>query len=98
MVMAFFDSQWMVYTNYVPRGKTINAKYVIGALRRFLKTLKVKKPELVPGEWFLHWDNVPVHTAQKVQVFLAKKSIQVLPHPPILSRPRPCLLLLVSYT
>jgi hypothetical protein len=25
MVMAFFDSQGMVYTNYVPRGKTMNA-------------------------------------------------------------------------
>jgi histone-lysine N-methyltransferase SETMAR len=66
----------------IPRNKTINAEYVIRALRRFLKTLKVKKPELVPGEWFLHRNNVPAHTAQKVQVFLAKKSIQVIPHPP----------------
>jgi histone-lysine N-methyltransferase SETMAR len=26
--------------------------------------------------------DAPVHTAQKVQQFLAKKNIQVLPHPP----------------
>ncbi len=75
MVMAFFDSQGMVYTNYVPRGKTVNADYVIVALRKFLKALKAKRPDLVPEEWFLHWDNAPVHSAQKVQAFLAKKSI-----------------------
>jgi histone-lysine N-methyltransferase SETMAR len=28
-----------------------------------------------------HWDNAPVHTAKKVQRFLAKKKIQVIPHP-----------------
>ncbi len=50
MVMAFFDSQGMVYTNYVPRGTTVNMEYVIGALWRFFKALKAKKPELVPGE------------------------------------------------
>jgi hypothetical protein len=50
MVMAFFDSQGMVYTNYVPRGTTVNMEYVIGALWRFFKALKVKKHELVPGE------------------------------------------------
>ncbi len=82
MVMAFFDSQGMVYTNYVPRGKTVNADYVIVALRKFFKALKAKRPDLVPGEWFLHWDNASVHSAQKVQAFLAKKSIQLLPHPP----------------
>jgi histone-lysine N-methyltransferase SETMAR len=82
MVMAFFDSQGMVYTNYVPRGKTVTADYVILALRKFLKALKAKRPDLVPGEWFLHWDNAPVHSAQKVQAFLAEKSIQLLPHPP----------------
>jgi histone-lysine N-methyltransferase SETMAR len=82
MVLAFFDSKGMVYTNNVPRGKTVNADYIIGALRKFLKALKAKRPELVPGEWLLHWDNAPVHTAQKVMAFLAEKSIQTLPHPP----------------
>jgi hypothetical protein len=40
---------------------------------------------LVPGEWLLHWDNAQVHTAQKVQQFLAKKQIQFLSHPPPIS-------------
>jgi hypothetical protein len=34
------------------------------------------------GEWFLHWDNVPVHTAMVIHDFLAKKSIKLLSNPP----------------
>jgi hypothetical protein len=54
MVMAFLNSKGMVYTNYVPRGKTVNADYVIVALRKFLKALKAKRPDLFPGELFFH--------------------------------------------
>jgi hypothetical protein len=34
------------------------------------------------GEWFLHWDNAPVHTAMLIHEFMAKKSIKLLSHPP----------------
>ena len=34
------------------------------------------------GEWFLHWDNAPVHTGMVIHEFLAKKSIKLLSHPP----------------
>jgi hypothetical protein len=34
------------------------------------------------GEWFLHWDNAPVHTATVILEFLAKKRIKLLSHPP----------------
>jgi hypothetical protein len=33
-------------------------------------------------EWFLHWDNAPVHTAMVILEFLAKKRIKLLSHPP----------------
>jgi hypothetical protein len=81
MVLAFFDSQGMVCTNYVPRGDTVNVKYIIRALGTFLKNLRKKRPETAKGEWFLHWDNTPVHTAKVVQGFLAKKRIKLLSHP-----------------
>ena len=54
MVIAFFDVQGMVYTNYVPRGKTVNAAFILESLRRFLKACKAKCPEIAAGEWFLH--------------------------------------------
>jgi len=34
------------------------------------------------GEWFLHWDNAPVHTAMLIHEFMAKKSIKLLSHTP----------------
>ena len=82
MVIAFFDVQGMVYTNYVPRGKTVNAAFILESLRRFLKACKAKCPEIASGEWFLHWDNAPVHTSKSVRDFLTRNNIQLLNHPP----------------
>jgi len=57
MVLAFFDAKGLVYTNIVPRGSTVNAAYITKALGTFMKTLKKKRPEMVEGEWWFHWDN-----------------------------------------
>jgi histone-lysine N-methyltransferase SETMAR len=76
MVLAFFDNQGVIYINHVPQGATVNGDYIIKALKSFLKALRLKRPDLEPGEWMFHWDIAPVHTAEKVQ------QIQVIPHPP----------------
>jgi hypothetical protein len=67
MALAFFDDKGMLYTNQVPRGATMNADYIIGALKKFLKAHCQKRPDLSPGDWMFHWYNAPVRTAQKVQ-------------------------------
>jgi hypothetical protein len=36
MVLVLFDNEGLIYTNYVPRGKTVNANYIVEALSRFL--------------------------------------------------------------
>lgn len=82
MVLAFFDNKGLVYTNTVPRGQTVNGSYIVKALTQFMRRLRQKRPDLVEGEWFLHWDNAPVHTAAVVQNWLAARGVQVLPHPP----------------
>jgi histone-lysine N-methyltransferase SETMAR len=82
MVLAFFDSKGMVYNNYVPNGQTVNKEYVIKALQEFLRKLRKKRPELVDGEWFLHWDNARVHSAKAVQEYLTKRGVKVIEHPP----------------
>jgi hypothetical protein len=63
MVLAFFDSKGLIYTNYSARGTTVNAKYIVEALGNFMKIFKKKKPIMAAGDWFLHWDNAQVHTA-----------------------------------
>jgi histone-lysine N-methyltransferase SETMAR len=82
MVLVFFDAKGVIYTNYVPRGKTVNASYIKEALRRFLKVFKEKRPISSSQDWFLHWDNAPVHTAATVQDYLVKRGVKTIPHPP----------------
>jgi [histone H3]-lysine36 N-dimethyltransferase SETMAR len=82
MVLCFFDSKGLIYTNYVPRGTTVNANYILDALGRFMKIFKQKRPITAQQDWFLHWDNAPVHSAAVVQDWLAARGVQVLQHPP----------------
>ncbi len=84
MVLAFFDAKVLIYTNYVPKGTTVNAKYIVEALGTFLKVLRKKRPVMAAGEWFLHWDNVPVYTAATVTDWLAARRVKMIEHPPYL--------------
>ena len=82
MVMAFFDFRGMIYQLYVPENTKVNGEYVRDILRKFLRNLNLRRPELSEVEWFLPWDNAPVHTAKVVQEFLTKKNIKTIDHPP----------------
>jgi hypothetical protein len=53
MVLAFFDSKGQIYTNYVPRGTTVNANYIVEALGTFMKILRKKRPQIVARDWLL---------------------------------------------
>ncbi len=81
MVLIFFDAKGVIYTNYVPKGETVNTEYIKKALARFLKVFMAKRPIMASQEWFLHWDNAPVHTAATVQ-YLEAKGVKMLHHPP----------------
>ncbi len=67
MVLVLYDAKGVIYTNYVPKGKTMNAEYIKKVLARFLKVFKAKWLIMASQDWFLHWDNAPVHTAATVQ-------------------------------
>jgi histone-lysine N-methyltransferase SETMAR len=82
MVLVFFDAKGVIYMNYVPKGETVNAEYIKKALARFLKVIKGNRPIMSSQDWLLHWDNAPLHTAAKVQEYLAAKGIKTLRHLP----------------
>jgi hypothetical protein len=42
LILAFFDNEGLMYMIYVPRGKTVNANYIVEALSRFLVFFKRK--------------------------------------------------------
>ncbi len=82
MVLAFLNSKGLIYTNYVPKGTTVSANYIVEALGTFLKILRKKRPQMVAGDWLFHWDNAPVHTAAKVTDFMEARGIKLIEHPP----------------
>jgi hypothetical protein len=68
--------------NYVPRGKTVNANYIVEALGRFLMIFKKKLPNMAARERFFHWGNAPVYTAPIVKDWEAAKDFRLIKHPP----------------
>lgn len=82
MVIAFFDAKGLIYTNIVPKGKTVNAAYIVKTLGRFLVNLRQKRPQLAEQGFRFHWDNAPVHTAAVVKNWFAAHAIQLLEHAP----------------
>jgi hypothetical protein len=80
-VLAFFDNKGKVYTNYVPRGMTVNEDYIVGALKKCLKALHQKWPDLVPREWiFLQDQGSGSHPTENAGI-PGQKSPQLVPHP-----------------
>ena len=57
----------------VPRGTTVNAEYIVGALKTYLRRLRPERLQMVKEGFILHWDNATVHTARIVTIFLATK-------------------------
>jgi histone-lysine N-methyltransferase SETMAR len=82
MVLVFFEAKGVIYTNFVPKGETDNASYIRTALARFLKVFRQKQLIMAAQDWWLYWDNAPVHTAATVADFLAAKGMKIVPHPP----------------
>jgi hypothetical protein len=60
MVLVFFEAKGLIYTNFVPKGETVNATYIRTALTRFLKVFRQKRPIMVEQECWLHWDSAPL--------------------------------------
>jgi histone-lysine N-methyltransferase SETMAR len=82
MVMAFFDSRGLIYSDIIPRGAKINPIYIVKVQGIFLKKLRQKRLEKVSRQWFFQWANAPVHTTPIVQAWIAANNVQVLEHPP----------------
>jgi len=90
MVIAFFDNRGLIYTHYVPKGKTINANYYIDVLRTFQQHLRHKRPTMLENGWFLHHDNARPHTAMATVDYMCQKGIKTIDHPPYSPDLAPC--------
>jgi len=95
-IFFFFDSQGVVHKEFVPEGKTVNAKFYKGVMDRLLKSIQWVRPAaFCSQDFFLLHNNAPTHKAGSVCQFLTpKQCYNVLspPYSPDLSPPNyfPC--------
>jgi histone-lysine N-methyltransferase SETMAR len=90
MLVVFFDFKGIIYSHYVPQGKTINSEYHIEVMSTFLKCLKKKRPEKLQLGWLLHQDNARPHTSKLTSEFMEAKGIKTLFHAPYSPDLAPC--------
>jgi len=80
-----------VYQEFVPPGQTVNQEFYLEVLRRLRENVQRKRPELWrSGDWFLHHDKPPAHTALSVARYLASLGWTIIPHPPYAPDLAPC--------
>jgi len=93
ILICFFDIKGFVHFEFVPQGQTANQQFYLELLKRLRDAVRRKRPELWrSGEWLLHHDSAPAHTALSVRQFLTKNGMTTAskpppPHPPTLE---PC--------
>lgn len=91
MIIVFFDVRGIVHREFVPPGQTVNQHFYLDVLRRLREDVRRKRPELWrSGDWFLHHDNAPAHTALRVTHYLASQRWSVVPHAPYSPDLAPC--------
>ena len=78
------------HKEFVLPGQTVNQQFYLKLLQRLHVSVQKKWPEMwSSGDWFLHHNDAPAHTAFSVQQFLAK-NMTVIPHPPYSPELPPC--------
>ena len=91
MLIVFFDISGVVHHEYIPKGQTVNQHVYKEVLIHLRDAIRRKRPELwSSGDYYLHHDNAPAHTALKVRNYLAKNKVSVLPQPPYSPDLAPC--------
>ena len=62
MLITFFDSQGMIYKEFVLKGSTVNGQYYLGVMQRLLARIRrVRRQYKAQGSWSLLHDNAPAH-------------------------------------
>jgi len=90
MATVFWDSQGVIYMDYLEKGKMVTGLYYAELLDRFAAELQKIRPHLAKKKVLFHHDNAPAHTSALAQGKLVELGYELLPHPPYSPDLAPC--------
>ena len=77
VVVPFFDSQWLIHTERVPRGQTGNKEYYLAVLKRFREKMRKKRPQ----QWRVVVSPRQCHKSMLVTNWMADRGMKTIQHP-----------------
>ena len=66
MLSVFWDSESVLLTDYLEKGKTVTGTYYAGLIHKLCAVIKEKRRGKLTQGVLLHHDNAPVHTSHAV--------------------------------
>ena len=86
MATVFWDSQGIIFIDYLQKGRTITGAYYSILLHRLYEELRTKRPRLAHKKVIFHHDN----TSTVAMAKLHELGFELLPHPPYSPDLAPC--------
>ena len=90
MLICFFDQEGIIQREFVPPGMMANADFHCDVLRLCENVRRMRPQKWQNQNLIIHHDNAPAHRSFKIQQFLAKNNMIVIPHPPYSPDLAPC--------
>jgi len=81
MATVFWDSQGIIFTDYLEKGRTITGQYYADLLGRFDGELKRKQPYLAKKKVLFYRDNASAHSSAIATAKLVELCYELLSHP-----------------
>jgi len=81
---VFWDSEGVLMTDYLERGKTVTGIYYAESLRKLYAAIKHKRRGKLRQGVLLHHDNAPAHTSAVAMAAIRECGFELLNHPPYL--------------
>ena len=82
MVSVFWDSEGVLLTDYLEKGKTVTGVYYAGLIRKLREVTKEKRRGKLTQGVLLHHDNAPAHTSHVATATTHDCGFELLSHPP----------------
>lgn len=90
MATVFWDSQGIIFIDYLEKGKTITGQYYSELLGRFDLAFKETRTLPYRKKMPFHHDNAPAHSSAFVTAKLVDLGYEILPHAPYSPDLAPC--------